>query len=141
MNVRLTYSYKGTAVEGERKFDDDKVVDQAFNVYLRHKKVTRNIKDTQEVTHTIDYKYVSADDVLANKRGTTAAPTLTEILHYERDHTIDYTVAPDGIVTFVPEKDFIGTASGALLVCVDTEGKHIFQQCFLHHQHLKHHMH
>lgn len=106
MNVRLTYSYKGTAVEGERKFDDDKVVDQAFNVYLRHKKVTRNIKDTQEVTHTIDC-----------------------------------TVAPDGIVTFVPEKDFIGTASGALLVCVDTEGKHIFQQCFLHHQHLKHHMH
>ena len=33
-----------------------------------------------------------------------------------------YTVAPDGTVTFVPEKDFIGTASGVLVVRVDTEG-------------------
>ena len=106
MNVRLIYSYKGTAVEGERKFDDDKEVDQAFNVYLRHKRVTRNIKDTQEVTYTIEY-----------------------------------TVAPDGTVTFILEKYFIGTASGVLVVRVDTEGKHIFQQCFLHHQYLKHHMH
>ena len=78
MNVRLTYSYKGTAVEGGRKFDDDKEVDQAFNVYLHHKRVTRNIKDNQEVTHTIEYKYVSVDDVLADKCGTTAAPTVPE---------------------------------------------------------------
>ena len=88
MDVRLTYSYKGTAVEGGRKFDDDKEVDQAFNVYLRHKRVTRNIKDNQEVTHTIDY-----------------------------------TVKPDGTVTFILEKYFIGTASGVLVVRVDTEGK------------------
>ena len=33
-----------------------------------------------------------------------------------------YTVAPDGTVTFVPEKDFIGGASGVLVVRVDTEG-------------------
>ena len=33
-----------------------------------------------------------------------------------------YTVAPDGIVTFVPEKDFVGTAQGVLVVRVDTEG-------------------
>ena len=33
-----------------------------------------------------------------------------------------YTVSPDGTVTFVPEKDFIGTASGVLVVRVDTEG-------------------
>ena len=33
-----------------------------------------------------------------------------------------YTVAPDGTVTFVPEKDFIGTASGVLVVRVDKEG-------------------
>ena len=33
-----------------------------------------------------------------------------------------YTVAPDGTVTFVPEKDFIGAASGVLVVRVDTEG-------------------
>ena len=33
-----------------------------------------------------------------------------------------YTVAPDGTVTFVPEKDFIGTAQGVLVVRVDTEG-------------------
>ena len=88
MNVRLIYTYKGTAVEGGRKSDDDKEVEQAFNVYLRHKRFTRNIKDTQEVTHTIEY-----------------------------------TLAPDGIVTFVPEKDFIGTASEVLVVRVDTEGK------------------
>ena len=88
MNVRLTYSYKGTAVEGGCKFDDDKEVDQAFNVCLRHKKVTRRIKDTQEVTNTIDY-----------------------------------TVKPDGTVTFILEKYFIVTASGVLVVRVDTEGK------------------
>ena len=33
-----------------------------------------------------------------------------------------YTVAPDGTVTFVPEKDFVGTAKGVLVVRVDTEG-------------------
>ena len=33
-----------------------------------------------------------------------------------------YTVAPDGTVTFVPEKDFVGTAQGVLVVRVDTEG-------------------
>ena len=88
-----TNNSQGTAVEGGRKFDDDKEVDQAFNVYLRHKKVTRKIKDTQEVTRTIEYKYASTDDVPADKRGTTAAPTVTETLHYERDRTIDYTLA------------------------------------------------
>ena len=88
-----TNNSQGTAVEGGRKFDDDKEVDQAFNVYLRHKKVTRKIKDTQEVTRTIEYKYASTDDVPADKRGTTAAPTVTETLHFERDRTIDYTLA------------------------------------------------
>ena len=33
-----------------------------------------------------------------------------------------YTLAPDGTVTFVPEKDFVGTAQGVLVVRVDTEG-------------------
>ena len=33
-----------------------------------------------------------------------------------------YTVAPDGTVTFVPEKDFVGIAQGVLVVRVDTEG-------------------
>ena len=88
-----TNNSQGTAIEGGRKFDDDKDVDQAFNVYLRHKKVTRKIKDTQEVTRTIEYKYASTDDVPADKRGTTAAPTVTETLHYERDRIIDYTLA------------------------------------------------
>ncbi|MBF1211522.1 MAG: YSIRK-type signal peptide-containing protein, partial [Granulicatella sp.] len=88
-----TNNTQGTAIEGGRKFDDDKEVDQAFNVYLRHKKVTRKIKDTQEVTRTIEYKYASTDDVPADKRGTTAAPTVTETLHYERDRIIDYTLA------------------------------------------------
>ena len=88
-----TNNTQGTAIEGGRKFDDDKDVDQAFNVYLRHKKVLRQIKDTQEVTRTIEYKYASTDDVPADKRGTTAAPTVTETLHYERDRTIDYTLA------------------------------------------------
>ena len=88
-----TNTSQGTAIEGGRKFDDDKEVDQAFNVYLRHKKVTRKIKDTQEVTRTIEYKYASTDDVPADKRGTTAAPTVTETLHFERDRTIDYTLA------------------------------------------------
>ena len=88
-----TNTSQGTAVEGGRKFDDDKEVDQAFNVYLRHKKVIRQIKDTQEVTRTIEYKYASTDDVPADKRGTTAAPTVTETLHFERDRTIDYTLA------------------------------------------------
>ena len=69
-----TNNTQGTAIEGGRKFDDDKDVDQAFNVYLRHKKVTRKIKDTQEVTRTIEYKYASTDDVPTDKRGTTAAP-------------------------------------------------------------------
>ena len=89
----FTNNTQGNPVEGGRKFDDDKEVDQAFNVYLRHKKVTRKIKDTQEVTRTIEYKYASTDDVPADKRGTTAAPTVTETLHYERDRTIDYTLA------------------------------------------------
>ena len=88
-----TNNTQGTAIEGGRKFDDDKDVDQAFNVYLRHKKVHRQIKDTQEVTRTIEYKYASTDDVPADKRGTTAAPTVTETLHFERDRTIDYTLA------------------------------------------------
>ena len=88
-----TNNTQGTAIEGGRKFDDDKDVDQAFNVYLRHKKVLRQIKDTQEVTRTIEYKYASTDDVPADKRGTTAAPTVTETLHFERDRTIDYTLA------------------------------------------------
>ena len=88
-----TNNTQGSAIEGGRKFDDDKEVDQAFNVYLRHKKVTRKIKDTQEVTRTIEYKYASTDDVPTDKRGTTAAPTVTETLHFERDRTIDYTLA------------------------------------------------
>ena len=88
-----TNNTQGTAIEGGRKFDDDKEVDQAFNVYLRHKKVTRKIKDTQEVTRTIEYKYASTDDVPADKRGKEAAPTVTETLHFERDRTIDYTLA------------------------------------------------
>ena len=33
-----------------------------------------------------------------------------------------YTVAPDGTVTFTPEKDYVGTAKGVLVVRVDTEG-------------------
>ena len=89
----FTNNTQGNPVEGGRKFDDDKDVDQAFNVYLRHKKVTRKIKDTQEVTRTIEYKYASTDDVPADKRGKEAAPTVTETLHYERDRTIDYTLA------------------------------------------------
>ncbi|MEZ7639845.1 GEVED domain-containing protein [Streptococcus sp. 27098_8_109] len=89
----FTNNTQGNPVEGGRKFDDDKEVDQAFNVYLRHKKVTRKIKDTQEVTRTIEYKYASTDDVPTDKRGTTAAPTVTETLHFERDRTIDYTLA------------------------------------------------
>ena len=88
-----TNNTQGTAIEGGRKFDDDKEVDQAFNVYLRHKKVLRQIKDKQDVTRTIEYKYASTDDVPADKRGTTAAPTVTETLHFERDRTIDYTLA------------------------------------------------
>ena len=89
----FTNNTQGNPVESGRKFDDVKEVDQAFNVYLRHKKVTRKIKDTQEVTRTIEYKYASTDDVPADKRGTTAAPTVTETLHYERDRTIDYALA------------------------------------------------
>ena len=37
-----------------------------------------------------------------------------------------YTVAPDGTVTFVPEKDFIGTAKGVLVMRADTDGNLIF---------------
>ncbi|HEL2576461.1 TPA: YSIRK-type signal peptide-containing protein, partial [Streptococcus suis] len=33
-----------------------------------------------------------------------------------------YTVAPDGTVTFVPEKDFVGTAQGVTVKRVDTNG-------------------
>ncbi len=88
-----TNTSQGTAIEGGRKFDDDKTVDQAFNVYLRHKKVLRQIKDTQEVTRTIEYKYASTNDVPENKRGQEAAPTVKEVLKFERDRTIDYTLA------------------------------------------------
>lgn len=100
MNVRLTYSYKGTAVEGGRKSDDDKEVEQAFNVYLRHKRVTRNIKDNQEVTHTIEYKYVSVDDVLADKCGTTAALTVPETPYAP---TPTKPVTDKGLTTYVDE--------------------------------------
>ena len=37
-----------------------------------------------------------------------------------------YTVSPDGTVTFVPEKDFIGTAKGVLVMRVDIDGNLIF---------------
>ena len=37
-----------------------------------------------------------------------------------------YTVSPDGTVTFVPEKDFIGTAKGVLVMRADTAGNLIF---------------
>ncbi|MEZ7742512.1 CshA/CshB family fibrillar adhesin-related protein [Gemella sp. 20925_1_85] len=88
-----TNDAEGNAISGGRKFDDDKDVDQPFNVYLRHKKVLRKIKDTQEVTRTIEYKYADTDEVPADKRGKTAASTVTEKLTYERDRTIDHVLA------------------------------------------------
>ena len=88
-----TNTSQGTAVEGGRKFDDDKEVDQAFNVYLRHKKVEVSDSETQEVTRTINYKYANTTDVPADKRGTTAAPSVVETLTYKRDRTIDLVLA------------------------------------------------
>ena len=88
-----TNDAEGNAISGGRKFDDDKDVDQPFNVYLHHKKVLRKIKDTQEVTRTIEYKYADTDEVPADKRGKTAASTVTEKLTYERDRTIDHVLA------------------------------------------------
>ena len=88
-----TNDAEGNTISGGRKFDDDKDVDQPFNVYLRHKKVLRKIKDTQEVTRTIEYKYADTDEVPADKRGKTAASTVTEKLTYERDRTIDHVLA------------------------------------------------
>ena len=88
-----TNNTQGTAIEGGRKFDDDKEVDQAFNVYLRHKKVEVSDSETQEVTRTINYKYASTTDVPADKRGTTAAPSVVETLTYKRDRTIDLVLA------------------------------------------------
>ena len=88
-----TNDAEGNAISGGRKFDNDKDVDQPFNVYLRHKKVLRKIKDTQEVTRTIEYKYADTDEVPVDKRGKTAASTVTEKLTYERDRIIDHVLA------------------------------------------------
>ena len=88
-----TNDAEGNAISGGRKFDDDKRCRPTFNVYLRHKKVLRKIKDTQEVTRTIEYKYADTDEVPADKRGKTAASTVTEKLTYERDRTIDHVLA------------------------------------------------
>ena len=88
-----TNNTQGTAIEGGRKFDDDKDVDQAFNVYLRHKKVEVSDSETQEVTRTINYKYANTADVPTDKRGTTAAPSVVETLTYKRDRTIDLVLA------------------------------------------------
>ena len=88
-----TNNTQGTAIEGGRKFDDDKAVDQAFNVYLRHKKVEVSDSETQEVTRTINYKYANTTDVPTDKRGTTAAPSVVERLTYKRDRTIDLVLA------------------------------------------------
>ena len=88
-----TNNTQGTAIEGGRKFDDDKAVDQAFNVYLRHKKVEVSDSETQEVTRTINYKYANSTDVPTDKRGTTAAPSVVERLTYKRDRTIDLVLA------------------------------------------------
>ena len=85
----FTNNTQGNPVEGGRKFDDDKEVDQAFNVYLRHKKVEVSDSETQEVTRTINYKYAATTDVPADKRNTTAAPSVVERLTYKRDRTID----------------------------------------------------
>ena len=89
----FTNNTQGNPVEGGRKFDDDKEVDQAFNVYLRHKKVEVSDSETQEVTRTINYKYANTTDVPADKRGTTAAPSVVETLTYKRDRTIDLVLA------------------------------------------------
>ena len=88
-----TNNTQGTAIEGGRKFDDDKEVDQAFNVYLRHKKVEVSDSETQEVTRTINYKYANTADVPADKRNQTAAPSVVERLTYKRDRTIDLVLA------------------------------------------------
>lgn len=89
----FTNNTQGNPVEGGRKFDDDKEVDQAFNVYLRHKKVEVSDSETQEVTRTINYKYANTTDVPTDKRGTTAAPSVVERLTYKRDRTIDLVLA------------------------------------------------
>ena len=89
----FTNNTQGNPVEGGRKFDDDKEVDQAFNVYLRHKKVEVSDSETQEVTRTINYKYAATTDVPADKRNTTAAPSVVERLTYKRDRTIDLVLA------------------------------------------------
>ena len=88
-----TNNTQGNPVEGGRKFDDDKDVDQAFNVYLRHKKVEVSDSETQEVTRTINYKYANTTDVPADKRNQTAAPSVVETLTYKRDRTIDLVLA------------------------------------------------
>ncbi|WP_268727180.1 mucin-binding protein [Streptococcus mitis] len=88
-----TNNTQDTAIEGGRKFDDDKEVDQAFIVYLRHKKVEVSDSEKQTVTRTIEYKYADTDDVPTDKRNTTAAPSVVETLQYTRSRTIDLVLA------------------------------------------------
>ena len=89
----FTNNTQGNPVEGGRKFDDVKEVDQAFNVYLRHKKVEVSDSEKQTVTRTIEYKYADTDDVPTDKRNTTAAPSVVETLQYTRSRTIDLVLA------------------------------------------------
>ena len=57
---------QGNAITGGRTFDNDKDVDQPFNVYLRHKKTELSASDneTRTVTRYIDYVY--ADKAVAD---------------------------------------------------------------------------
>lgn len=57
---------QGNAITGGRTFDNDKDVDQPFNVYLRHKKTELSASDneTRTVTRYIDYVY--ADKTVAD---------------------------------------------------------------------------
>ena len=61
-----TNDAQGKAIVGGRTFDNDKDVDQPFNVYLRHKKTELSASDneTRTVTRYIDYVY--ADKAVAD---------------------------------------------------------------------------
>ncbi|WP_203180647.1 mucin-binding protein [Streptococcus mitis] len=61
-----TNDAQGKAITGGRTFDNDKDVDQPFNVYLRHKKTELSASDneTRTVTRYIDYVY--ADKAVAD---------------------------------------------------------------------------
>ena len=61
-----TNDAQGKAIADGRTFDNDKDVDQPFNVYLRHKKTELSASDneTRTVTRYIDYVY--ADKAVAD---------------------------------------------------------------------------